>query len=182
MEQTVASEGNINSYYSGNREEMAKYILKGTKRRLDVDCGAGNFGAKCQYLRAGLIIFVVGMIVLFALYSNLRIIYEVIGGSYYMSQPAAKSRARDFEALKQMLPQSGVVGYVSDQHPSGGQAAWDYYQAEYVLCPLVVVRGARAPYVIANCARPADNRCFVDSEFVLVRELDSGIRLYQQRK
>ncbi len=43
MEQMGEEE--VNSYYSCNREEMAKYIPKNAKRILDVGCGAGNFGA-----------------------------------------------------------------------------------------------------------------------------------------
>ncbi len=122
------------------------------------------------------------VILLFALYSNLRLIDKEMDYRRHANRTAEKNRARDLDALREMLPKSGVIGYVSDQNPLESDAMRDHYQAEYALSPLLLVRDAKAPYVIVNCRYSTDGTCFVDREFVLVKEFGSGIRLYRQKQ
>lgn len=124
-------------------------------------------------------IFLVAFIILFTLYFNLRIIKHELR---HHGEPTAFSHVRVFDTLKDLLPQKGVVGYVSDQNPTDSNAMWEHYQAEYALCPLLIVRDAKANYIIMYCHNSTDGNCSVNSGYVLVKEFNTGIRLYQQRK
>jgi hypothetical protein len=127
-------------------------------------------------------IVVVVVLLLFALYSNLRLIHKEIGHLYRANHTVDINRARSFDALKKILPAGGIVGYVSGRNPPDDEANRDYFLAQYALCPLVLARDAIAPYVIADCGHRTDGNCFVGSGFVIVQEFDGGIRLYRQKE
>lgn len=52
-----------------------------------------------------------------------------------------------FSALKQVLPSSGVIGYVGEP---GESSLPDYYLAQYALAPLVVDRSIQHKVVVGN--------------------------------
>ena len=126
-------------------------------------------------------IFLVAVIVLFALYANLRVVRYEIHHLYLAGPTAGVSHVRVFDKMRESLPQRGIVGYVSDQNPTDSGTIWDYYQAEYALCPLLIVRNAEAPYIIVNC-QATDGHCFVNSGYTLVKEFSNNTKLYQQNK
>ena len=119
------------------------------------------------------------LVVLFSLYSNFRIINKE--GDRLRSHPQERleEETEDLRLgkLRGLLPQVSVMGYFSDQRPD----KYDIYLAEYALCPLILIMGARTPFVIADCGQAAEGVCFSDADYVLFKTFDPGLRLYRQK-
>jgi hypothetical protein len=125
-----------------------------------------------------------GLMILFALYSNLRAINREMKRFFYTQERVyEQDRDRHFAKLKEMLPRSGLVGYVSDPAPEANQEAMnDFYLAEYALCPLIVVRDATLPFVIAECKKTSNGNCFINPGSVPLKEFGNGLILYHQKQ
>jgi hypothetical protein len=127
-------------------------------------------------------ILVLGLIIFVALYSNLRIINREIKRFHTDGPMYEANRDKHFAKLNEMLPRNGVVGYFTDQKPDKNLALHDFFLAQYALCPLILVRDARLPFVIADCSGSSKGNCFIDADFVLLKDFDNGLRLYRQKQ
>lgn len=91
--------------------------------------------------------------------------------------PDAQQRAgQRFAALRQLLPNNGVVGYVG---PPESSALGDYYVAQYVLAPLVVDSSINHPLVIGNF--PHSQPSQIPSNLTLLRDLGDGVLLFANK-
>lgn len=86
---------------------------------------------------------------------------------------------RRFEALKRALPDSGVVGYVTDDGP-GSVGAQDYYLTQYALSPLVVDSSAEHPLVVGNFRdNVAALSIYKDKNLTLLEDFGGGVMLFR---
>ena len=122
------------------------------------------------------------LVVLFALYSSLRIINKESDRLRFHPEERTEEEIKDqsLSKLGGLLPRNAVVGYVSDLGSS--THSYDLFLAEYALCPLILVRAAKAPFVIADCGRSADGICFFDDDYALFKTFDHGLKLYEQKQ
>ena len=111
---------------------------------------------KIKWLQRGII----GLIILASLYASiLNLISTKDLGSIH-DDPVADWEKR-FVPLKAQLPfKRGVVGYISDSSIPGVQfnAANDegeYVLTQYVLAPIIIVKGTAQDWNVANLSRPA---------------------------
>jgi hypothetical protein len=82
---------------------------------------------------------------------------------------------RRFAAVKTLLPQRGVIGYIGE---SGALARGDYYLAEYALAPLVVDDSPNHRLVLANFPEaplPAP------ANLQLVKDFGNGVALFANK-
>jgi hypothetical protein len=77
-----------------------------------------------------------------------------------------------FAAVRTLLPQRGVIGYIGE---SGALARGDYYLAEYALAPLVVDDSPNHPAVLANFP---DSPSPIPSNLRLMKDFGNGVALY----
>jgi hypothetical protein len=77
-----------------------------------------------------------------------------------------------FAAVKTLLPQRGVIGYIGE---TGVLARGDYYLAEYALAPLVVDDSPNHPLVLANFP---DSPSPMPSNLRLMKDFGNGVALY----
>ena len=133
-------------------------------------------------LRIKIVVFC--LIGLFALYSNLRIINKEADRLRFHPEERMEEEAKDqsLGRLRGLVPLNGVVGYVSEQRSDMIQESYDLFLAEYALCPLILVRDAKRPFVIADCDRSVDGICFFDTDYVVFKSFDHGLRIYRQKQ
>jgi hypothetical protein len=80
-----------------------------------------------------------------------------------------------FAAVKTLLPQRGVIGYIGEP---GALARGDYYLAEYALAPLVIDDSPGHALVLANFpdAPPA-----APANLQLIKDFGNGVGLFANR-
>lgn len=122
------------------------------------------------------------MVVPFAVYVNGRIINKEIDR---WKEPDRTEEARYEERLRPLekaLPEHGVVGYVTDERGSVYKKLKDFYLAQYMLCPRLLVRDARYPYVIGIYYEIAEPDRSASRDLALIEDFGHGIELYRGRR
>lgn len=128
--------------------------------------------------RLGLIL-VLCMVVPFAVYVNGRIINKEIDR---LSEPDRTEEARyerRLQPLERLLPEHGVVGYVTDERGTVYKKLKDFYLAQYMLSPRVLVRDTRYPYVIGIYYENAQPDRRASQDLTLIKDFGHGIELYR---
>jgi hypothetical protein len=111
---------------------------------------------KIKWVRAGALV----LIVLGSLYASVQNLVSTRELGSISDDPVADWEKR-FEPLKKQLPfVRGVVGYISDSSIPGvsfdsANDQGEYVLAQYVLAPLVIVKGADQEWNIGNLGRTA---------------------------
>jgi hypothetical protein len=87
--------------------------------------------------------------ILCCLVSSARLLVDAPSASRLKNFPDKVGQRSDqrFAALKAVLPERGVVGYIGEP---GAPALGDYYLTQYALAPLVVDHSANHSLVIGN--------------------------------
>jgi hypothetical protein len=140
--------------------------------------------SKVAGLTSRLSLGVLCLIVLFSLYSNLRIINKEGDRLRFHPQQRLEEETEDQRVgkLRGLLPQANVMGYFSDQRPD----KYDIYLAEYALCPLILVRtsktAAKRPFVLVDCGQSTEGACFSDADYALFETFDHGLKLYRLKQ
>jgi hypothetical protein len=115
---------------------------------------------------ASVLIFVAG-----CLLSSARIIWDApISRIHWRDEVSQRSDAR-FAALKALLPERGVVGYVGDS----ADPTADYYLTQYALAPLVVEHSLSHPLIVGNFRDKEAN--FADQNLRVIRDFGDGVLL-----
>ena len=88
-----------------------------------------------------------------------------------------KRSDRRFAALKAMLPDHGVIGYVGE---SGAAGVGPYYLTQYALAPLVVDHSLNHPLVVGNF--PASTPSLPpEPNLQLVQDFGNGVLLFASK-
>jgi hypothetical protein len=122
------------------------------------------------------------MVVPFAVYVNGRIINKEIDRLKGPDRTEEARYERRLQPLKELLPEHAVVGYVTDDGMSIEKKLKDFYLAQYMLSPRLLVRDIHYPYVIGayyEIERP--NRT-ASQNLILIKDFGYGIQLYQGRE
>ncbi len=95
------------------------------------------------------------------------------------SDPATRHEAR-FREVRDALPASGVVGYVSDGLVGSAftsmEAMQEYFLTQYSLAPLIVVRGGGQRLVVGNYSEPPATP---PAGFTVLRDFGGGVLLFE---
>ena len=83
--------------------------------------------------------------------------------------------------LREVLPEHGVVGYVTDQHyVEGGR---EYFQTQYTLAPAIIAGGKGYHLVIGNFHGTTDGKDVAKTlDLVLVREFGNSLFLFKNER
>ena len=121
------------------------------------------------------------IVIPFALYANLRAVNKEMrrfNKPYRLEETGYESR---LQAVREMLPKEGVVGYVTDEAMDPSEETRYFYLTQYSLCPLIVVRGKEHPFVVAYTRDIQDQAELQVQDLVLVMDFHDGIRLYRNK-
>lgn len=108
---------------------------------------------------------------------------ENYGEQYPDAYGVARAGQR-FAAAVQMLPPSGVIGYLSDLPKSENAGVAAFLAAQYALAPRALTQDATpTEWVVGNFARPADFAALgAKSRLTVVRDFGNGVVLYRRAK
>ena len=117
-----------------------------------------------------------------ALLTNLSYLRESRWGTPSSPSPSKfAAYERRFDELRKALPGRGVVGYVSDETDEFEKTE-NYYLTQYVLAPLVVVRGADRPWVVGNFGHGGQSAAAAGARLTPVKDFGDGVVLFGQEK
>ncbi len=142
--------------------------------------------------RPALVRLALVVIVLLALSGSGRTLYRAIDAYRASRTPSAterltadrmsRSEAR-YQALRLALPDTGVVGYVSDELEDGSftsmAALQDFFLTQYSLAPVIVQPGARHALVVGNFS---DSPRTLPGQLTLLWDFGDGVLLFQAAK
>lgn len=120
-----------------------------------------------------------------SLFSAARLFVGV--SDYYPHAPKPDSITEftsRFSTLRTMLPNRGVIGYITDPgvSPADANAKAEFYLTQYALAPVIVSASPDSHYVIGNFHQPISTGSLQDRGFKLIREFGSGIALLENEK
>ncbi|HTU23554.1 MAG TPA: hypothetical protein VMG10_36295 [Gemmataceae bacterium] len=85
-----------------------------------------------------------------------------------------------YRGLDEVLPHSGVVGYVTDD-PDGPEATRSYYLAQYVLAPRILIQGDHSRFVLVDDSPGRPARAAMSGRRLLC-DFGNGVRLYAREE
>ena len=94
---------------------------------------------------------------------------------------------KKFEALKQILPPHGTVGYISDEffwekkdNNVSRNAKGHYRLTRYTLAPLIVANNIDHKLVVGNFHSPIPYNKLQEKGLVLIKEFGNGVMLFRK--
>lgn len=146
-----------------------------------IQCGRGvdlhegkATGLSCSLrVRAALVIMILSVLFSDAVYLGLEV-------RRFTESPSDKitEAEKRFCALKPFLAGNKVIGYISDLPQDA-----EYAKLQYVVSPVIVVRGTSRPLVVGNFHKHVSvPEISGNPHLVLVKEFDGGIQLFRNEK
>lgn len=89
-----------------------------------------------------------------------------------------------FAGALELLPPSGVIGYLSDMPVGDNAGTVAYMTARFAVAPRALAPAGRvaAEWAVGNFAHPADFAAIgKDAGFALVRDFGNGVVVYRRR-
>ena len=130
----------------------------------------------------------IGLIILFALISNMRLLGGAVHSLAALTQPdeITEYEAR-FRQLKEILPPYARVGYVTDAPLQGvvhhGKSRSlpfkKYLLTQYALLPVIVLRDSHQPLVVGNFYSTNSVDVETTPGLTLIRDFGNGVMLFR---
>lgn len=127
---------------------------------------------------------------LFVAVSQMQTLRAAFSSWRNVEHPDEVTRHEDrFQALKQVVPRHGVVGYVSDPDPvaMSDPASWQarqafkrYLIAQYALVPVVVLRSLEADLVVGDFSGSDGRGRAAPPGFVMAKDFGDGVVLFRR--
>jgi len=128
------------------------------------------------------LVLLVCMVLPFAVYVNRRIINKEMERLKDTARTEEARYERRLRPLTEILPEHGVVGYVTDDRMSLEKKLKDFYLAQYMLCPRLLARDVHHPFVIGVYYEIAQPDRTASQGLNLIKDFGYGIQLYQGRE
>lgn len=86
-----------------------------------------------------------------------------------------------FLALKAMLDNHSVVGYVSDYDDNSDENGMAFSMTQYVLAPILLVRGTKRDFIIGNFQNAKPNiKAFEKENLSVYKNFGNGVILFER--
>jgi hypothetical protein len=119
-------------------------------------------------------------IVISAVSINLYILIESIVFPERLTPDISRYEQR-FQTSRQVLPQRGIVGYISDDTADDSTSTARIYIARYSLSPLILVRSLDYPLVIGNFYKPnPDLEIYRKQGLIPLKDSGNGVVLFKR--
>ena len=84
-------------------------------------------------------------------------------------------------ALKAMLENHLVLGYVSDYADSSDESGIAFSMTQYVLAPILLVRGTKRDLIVGNFHRAKPNiKAFEKENLSIYKDFGNGVILFER--
>ena len=86
-----------------------------------------------------------------------------------------------FGELKAVLQNQSIVGYVSDYEAKSDDDGNAFGMTQYVLAPIILVRGNKPNFIISNfsSAKP-DRKAYEKENLSLIKDFGNGVMLFER--
>jgi len=86
-----------------------------------------------------------------------------------------------FFTLKEFLQNHLVVGYVSDYDDNSNENGIAYTMTQYVLAPIILVRGVKRNFIVGNFHSAKPNiKAYEKENLSLIRDFGNGVILFER--
>ena len=127
------------------------------------------------------IIFLFAPIILLSFQGNFKALQKGIERYHRKELDQITVYEKRFIGLKEFLQNHSVVGYVSDYDDNSNGDGIAYTMAQYVLAPIILVRGIKRNFIIGNfnSAKP-DIKAYQKENLSLIRDFGNGVILFER--
>ena len=98
---------------------------------------------------------------------------------YGISSDEVSENDQRFEKIKSVLPQHGIVGFITESYIVDGEIEIKpYYLAQYALSPTKVVRGLEAELIVADFGSYSKyEQYLLDQSLILIHDFGENVLL-----
>ncbi|MBL7070634.1 MAG: hypothetical protein ISS26_00470 [Candidatus Omnitrophica bacterium] len=129
----------------------------------------------------------VALLIIFVIAVNAAFLIKDFSFSKYsIGRDVVTSYDRRYEAMRDSLPDSGAVGYITDKEPeelfSDSYAVQRFFLTKYALSPLIVVNGIDKEYVVGDFQGGTPQKEEYDKwGLSMVRDFGKGAILFKRK-
>jgi hypothetical protein len=128
------------------------------------------------------IMLLLAMIITLSFHHNFKALYKGIQRYNRQELDQITTYEMRFSDLKEYLPNHAVVGYISDYDEKSGKYGQAYSMTQYVIAPVILVRGIKRKFIIGNFLGAQPNiKKYERKNIALVRDFGNGAVLFKKR-
>jgi hypothetical protein len=133
---------------------------------------------KSKHLKA---LFLFAAIIIFSFHNNLQALQKGIERYKRKELDQVTIYEKKFIELKAFLQDHMVVGYVSDYDANSDEDGMAYGMTQYVLAPIILVRGKKRNFIVGNFHSANPNiKAYEEENLSLYRDFGNGVILFQR--
>jgi hypothetical protein len=127
------------------------------------------------------VLFVFSAIIIFSFHNNLQALRKGIERYKRKELDQVTIYEKKFIELKAFLQDHMVVGYVSDYDDNSDEDGMAYGMTQYVLAPIILVRGKKRNFIVGNFHSANPNiKAYEEENLSLYRDFGNGVILFQR--
>jgi hypothetical protein len=127
------------------------------------------------------VLFLFSAIIIFSFHNNLQALQKGIERYKRKELDQVTIYEKKFIELKAFLQDHMVVGYVSDYDANSDEDGMAYGMTQYVLAPIILVRGKKRNFIVGNFHSANPNiKAYEEENLSLYRDFGNGVILFQR--
>jgi hypothetical protein len=127
------------------------------------------------------VLFLFSAIIIFSFHNNLQALQKGIERYKRKELDQVTIYEKKFIELKAFLQDHMVVGYVSDYDDNSDEDGMAYGMTQYVLAPIILVRGKKRNFIVGNFHGANPNiKAYEEENLSLYRDFGNGVILFQR--
>jgi len=127
------------------------------------------------------IIFIFAPIIILSFHYNFKVLQKGIQRYNRNEIDQITIYERRFIELKEYLQNHLVVGYISDYDDNSTEDGLSYTMTQYVLAPIILVRGIKRNFIIGNFHSTKPNiKAYEKENLAFIRDFGDGVILLER--
>jgi hypothetical protein len=127
------------------------------------------------------VLFLFSAIIIFSFHNNLQALQKGIERYKRKELDQVTIYEKKFIELKAFLQDHLAVGYVSDYDANSDEDGMAYGMTQYVLAPIILVRGKKRNFIVGNFHSANPNiKAYEEENLSLYRDFGNGVILFQR--
>jgi len=127
------------------------------------------------------IIFLFAAIIILSFHHNFKSLHKGMQRYNRKELDQITKYEKRFSELKAFLPNHLIVGYVSDYDDQSDEDGIAYSMTQYVLAPIILVRGIKPNFIISNFQRAKpDIKAYEKEKLTLITDFGNGVILFER--
>ena len=128
-------------------------------------------------------VILLAAIILLSFHHNFKALHKGIQRFNRQELDPITKYEKRFSDLKAYVPNHSVVGYISDYDEKSEKYGQAFNMTQYVLAPVILVRGIKHKFIIGNFQGAQPNiKAYESQNIALVRDFGNGAVLFKRRE